>query len=100
MSGEYLGDFVGDETIPYIFDTFDSNGASVTMTGFAISDINIYKGTSMTQRSSSAGFVLMGTSSPLTGVDIDSLTGIHGFRYFFRGLPSAGGRQPKEQTNI
>lgn len=75
MSGEYLGDFVGDETMVVVFDTFDSNGASVTMTGLATTDIEIYKGNSITQRASDAGFTLIDTD----GTDIDAATGIHGF---------------------
>lgn len=75
MSGEYLGDFIGTETIPIVFDTFDSNGASVTMTGLATTDIEIYKGASVTQRSSDSGYTLIDTD----GIDIDGATGIHGF---------------------
>lgn len=75
MSGEYLGDFSGTETLTVIFDSFDSNGASVTMTGLAVTDIEIYKGSSVTQRSSDAGFTLIDTD----GIDIDGATGIHGF---------------------
>lgn len=75
MSGEYLGDFVGDETFPIYFDTFDSNGASVTLTGLAVTDIEIYKGSSMTQRASDAGYTLIDTD----GIDVDTTTGLHGF---------------------
>lgn len=75
MSGEYLGDFVGDETLVVVFDTFDSNGASVTMTDLATTDIEIYKGSSITQRASDAGFTLIDTD----GIDLDGATGIHGF---------------------
>lgn len=75
MSGEYLGDFVGDETMVVVFDSFDSNGASVTITGLAVTDIEIYKGSSVTQRSSDAGYTLIDTD----GIDIDGATGIHGF---------------------
>lgn len=75
MSGEYLGDFVGTETLVVVFDTFDSNGASVTMTGLAVTDIEIYKGSSITQRASDAGYALIDTD----GIDIDAATGVHGF---------------------
>lgn len=62
--------------IPFPFDTFAaSTGAPVTMSGLAVTDIEVYKGTSMTQRSSDNGFALMDTD----GIDIDSRTGIHGF---------------------
>ncbi|MDC0600105.1 hypothetical protein OAO65_02225 [Flavobacteriales bacterium] len=66
---------MGDETVPIIFDTFDSNGASVTMTGLAVTDIEVYKGASVTQRSSDSGYALIDTD----GIDIDGATGIHGF---------------------
>jgi hypothetical protein len=45
------------------------------MTGLAVTDIEIFKGTSMTQRSSDAGVVLLDTD----GIDVDGVTGIHGF---------------------
>jgi hypothetical protein len=62
--------------LPVIFSTYaGATGASVTLTGLAVTDIEIYKGTSMTQRSSDAGFVLLDTD----GIDIDGVTGIHGF---------------------
>jgi hypothetical protein len=59
-----------------MFDSFDGGtGASITLTGLAITDVEIYKGTSMTQRASDAGVVLLDTD----GIDIDGITGIHGF---------------------
>src|SRR3990167_5061101 len=62
--------------IPFPFDSFDGGtGASITLTGLALGDIRIYKGISMTIRSSTAGVVLMDTD----GIDIDTTTGIHGF---------------------
>ena len=62
--------------LPFIFDSFDGGtGASITLTGLAVGDILVYKGTSMTQRSSTSGFVLLDTD----GIDIDTITGIHGF---------------------
>lgn len=74
MSGQYLGDYHGDETVYIYFDSFDSDGASVTLTGLALADIKVYKNASMTERSSTSGFALIDTD----GIDIDSLTGIHG----------------------
>src|SRR3990167_5090663 len=62
--------------LQFIFDSFDGGtGASITLTGLAVGDILVYKGTSMTQRSSTSGFVLLDTD----GIDIDTITGIHGF---------------------
>ena len=71
----YLGDFNTGATIFFPFATFDSNGASITLTGLAVTDIEVYKGASMTQRSSDAGYALVDTD----GIDLDTVTGIHGF---------------------
>jgi hypothetical protein len=57
------------------FATYDSNGASVTITGLAVTDIEIYKNGSTTQRASDAGYALLDTD----GIDFDGITGIHGF---------------------
>jgi len=64
------------DVLPIFFSTFDGGtGASLTMTGLAVTDIEIYKDGSVTQRSSDAGYTLLDTD----GIDFDSLTGIHGF---------------------
>jgi len=64
------------DVLPIVFSTYDGGtGASITMTGLAVTDIEIYKDASMTQRASDAGYALIDTD----GIDIDSLTGIHGF---------------------
>lgn len=59
------------------FHTFDSNdpSASVTITGLAVTDIEVYKDAGMTQRGSDAGYALVDTD----GIDLDGITGIHGF---------------------
>lgn len=69
----YLGDFLADETIYIPWMTYNSSGASVTMTGLAVTDIEVYKDGSTTQRSSDAGFTLLDTD----GIDFDSTTGLH-----------------------
>jgi hypothetical protein len=62
--------------LPIMFNAYaGATGASVTLTGLAVTDIEVYKGTSMTQRASDAGFVLMDTD----GIDLDGITGLHGF---------------------
>lgn len=67
---------VAGDTLPILFDTFDGgSGASITMTGLAVTDIEIYKAGSTTQRASDAGYTLLDTD----GIDFDSITGIHGF---------------------
>ena len=67
--------FNAGDTIYFFFDTYDSNGASVTMTGLAVTDIEVYKNGSVTQRSSDSGFALLDTD----GIDFDGTTGLHGF---------------------
>lgn len=52
-----------------------STGASVTLTGLAVTDIEIFKDGSTTQRASDAGYALLDTD----GIDFDGITGIHGF---------------------
>lgn len=75
MSVHY-GDIPIGQVIYHMFGTYaGANGASITMTGLAVTDIEVYKNGSMTQRASDAGFVLLDTD----GIDIDGLTGIHGF---------------------
>ncbi len=62
--------------LPFQFATYGpTNSESITMTGFALGDIRVYKGTSMTERASSNGIVLLDSD----GTDIDGITGIHGF---------------------
>lgn len=64
------------DVLPIFFDSFDGGtGASITMTGLAVTDIEIYKDGGTTQRSSDAGYTLLDTD----GIDFDSITGIHGF---------------------
>lgn len=64
------------DVLPIFFDTFDGGtGASITMTGLAVTDIEIYKDGGTTQRASDAGYTLLDTD----GIDFDGITGIHGF---------------------
>lgn len=70
------GSVPAGSVLPFMFDSFaGATGASITLTGLAITDVEIYKGISMTQRTSDAGVVLMDTD----GIDLDGVTGIHGF---------------------
>jgi len=65
------------DVLPIFFDTFaGSTGASITMSGFSVTDIEIYKDGSATQRASDAGVSLLDTD----GTDFDGITGIHGFQ--------------------
>lgn len=73
----YLGSRLASSTVYVYFDTFaGSTGAPITLTGLAVTDIEIYKNDSMTQRSSDNGYTLIDTD----GIDVDSRTGIHGFK--------------------
>jgi hypothetical protein len=71
-----FGNVPAGSVLPIPFDSFaGSTGASVTISGLAVTDIEVYKGTSMTQRASDAGYALMDTD----GIDLDGTTGIQGF---------------------
>ncbi len=64
------------DVIPVLFPSFaGSTGASITLTGLAVTDIEIYKDGGTTQRASDAGYTLLDTD----GIDFDGITGIHGF---------------------
>lgn len=64
------------DVLPVMFTSYaGSTGASVTLTGLAVTDIEIYKDGSVTQRSSDAGYTLLDTD----GIDFDGITGLHGF---------------------
>jgi hypothetical protein len=74
MSGFLLDSYPSGSTIYALFHTYNSSGASVTISNFAVTDIEIYKNGSTTQRASDNGYALLDTD----GVDFDSTTGIHG----------------------
>lgn len=82
----YLGDFPTGATVYVPFHTFNSSGASVTLTGLAVTDIEIYKDGGTTQRSSDAGYTLLDTD----GIDFDGITGIHGFKIDLSDNTDAG----------
>jgi hypothetical protein len=64
------------DVLPVPFTSYAaSTGASATLTGLAVTDIEIYKDGSVTQRASDAGYTLLDTD----GIDFDGITGIHGF---------------------
>ncbi len=56
------------------FDTFDGGtGAPITMTGFTVADVEIYKDVDfVTQRASDSGYALLDD-----GIDVDAITGVH-----------------------
>ena len=64
-----------NDTLPIPWDTFDGGtGASITQSGLATTDIEVYKDVSMTQRASDNGYALQDTD----GIDLDGTTGIQG----------------------
>jgi hypothetical protein len=67
---------VEGDTIPIPFATYGgTNGESVTCTGLAVTDIEVFKAGGATARASDNGYALLDTD----GIDFSSLTGIHGF---------------------
>lgn len=49
------GDFLENKTVRLPFNTFDSNGGSITVTDLVAGDVRIYKDGSLTQRSNASG---------------------------------------------
>jgi hypothetical protein len=83
----YLGDYPTGATVYVPFHTFaGATGASITLTGLAVTDIEIYKDGSTTQRASDAGYTLLDTD----GIDFDGLTGLHGFSVALSDNTDAG----------
>lgn len=83
-----LGTVRPGTTLYIPFATYDSNdpSASVTLTGLATTDIEIYKDGSVTQRGSDNGYALLDTD----GIDFDGVTGIHGFSIDLADNTTAG----------
>ena len=72
---QHFGKVRPGSTLYVYFDTFDGGtGASITMTGLATTDIEIYKDGGTTTRASDTGYALLGTD----GID-EFGTGVHGF---------------------
>lgn len=82
----YLGQRTVGTVVYVPFHTFNSVGASVTITGFATTDIQVYKDGSITQRASVSGFTLLDGD----GIDFDAITGIHGFKIDLSDNTDAG----------
>lgn len=82
----YLGSRLVNSTVYVLFNTFNSAGASVTITGLAVTDIEIYKNGSTTQRASDNGYTLLDTD----GIDFDGITGVHGFKIDLSDNTDAG----------
>lgn len=70
-----FGNVPANSVLPIYFGSYNSSGASVALTGLLTSDIEIYKNSSIVQRASDNGYVLIDTD----GIDTDGITGINGF---------------------
>ena len=83
-----LGIVKPGSTVYIPFATYDSNdpSASVTITGLAVTDIEVLKNLGTTQRASDSGYALVDTD----GIDIDGVTGIHGFTIDLSDNTTAG----------
>lgn len=81
-----LGEVEANSVLYCPFATYNSSGASVTITGLAATDIEIYKNGGTTQRASDAGYTLLDTD----GIDFDGITGIHGFSVDLADNTTAG----------
>lgn len=69
-----FGAVPANSVLPIYWTSHDAaTGANETMSALAVGDILIYKGTSITQRSSTSGFALIDTD----GIDVDTLTGVN-----------------------
>lgn len=72
----HLGSVPASTVIYIPFATYGAtSGQSITCSGLAVTDIEIYKNGSTTQRASDAGYTLLDTD----GIDFDTITGLHGF---------------------
>lgn len=72
--------------IPFNTYSSDDPAASITITGFIVGDIDIYKDGNTAQRASTSGYTLLDT----TGVDFDGRTGLHGFSINLADNTTAG----------
>jgi hypothetical protein len=82
-----LGIVKPGSTLYFPFDSFKgSDGSSITLTGLAVTDIEIYKDGSVTQRGSDSGYTLLDTD----GIDLDGITGIHGLSIDLADNTTAG----------
>lgn len=82
----HLGNVPAGSTLYIPFATYDASGASLTMSGFAVGDIKIYKNGSTPARASTNGFTLLDTD----GIDFDGVTGLQGFSVDLSDNTTAG----------
>src|SRR5687767_9711908 len=81
-----LGTVHPGKTIYIEFDSFGSSGESLTLSGLAVTDVEVYKDGGTTQRASDSGYTLLDTD----GIDFDGVTGIHGLSIDLADNTTAG----------
>lgn len=82
-----FGTVTPGRTLYIYFDSFaGATGASSAMTGLAVTDIEVFKDGSTTQRASDNGYTLLDTD----GLDFDGITGINGFSISLADNSTAG----------
>jgi hypothetical protein len=82
----HLGDVVAGSTLYIPFASYNSAGASATLSGLAATDIEIFKNGAATTRASDAGYALLDTD----GIDFASVTGVNGFSVDLSNNTDAG----------
>ena len=70
-----LGDRAVNSIVYCYFDAYGANGESASITGLAVTDIEVYKNGSITQRASDNGYTLLDGD----GIDFDGTVGLNGF---------------------
>lgn len=82
-----LGKVNPGSTVYIPFSSFaGSTGASITLSGLAVTDVEVYKDGGTTQRASDNGYTLLDTD----GIDFDGITGIHGLSISLADNSTAG----------
>ena len=81
-----LGTVQPGTTIYIEFDSFGASGESITISGLAVTDVEIYRDGSITQRASDNGYTLLDTD----GIDLDGVTGIQGLSISLADNSDAG----------
>jgi len=68
-----LGDVPAGSTIHLPFGSYNSDGASVALSGLAVTDVKIYKAGGTTERASTAGYTVAADFDGVTGINLVSL---------------------------
>lgn len=82
----HLGYVAANSTLRIPFATYGGDGSSITISGLEVTDIQIYKDGSTTERASDNGYTLLDSD----GIDFDGITGIHGIALDLSDNTTAG----------